>query len=79
MGFAAPATAPAAKPVADLLFTLSASQATFRAADRLVLEGLQATAQVFNTETSAAAAYPLGAPACSFVLPCHNETCQQAS
>lgn len=76
MGFAAPAPAPADKPAADLLFILSASQATFRAADRLILEGLQATAQVFNTETSAATAYPLGAPACLFMLPCYNETCK---
>ena len=58
----APAPAPAAsKPVADLLFTLSAANATFSAADRLELSGLQTTAQAFNTETRATGIYGLGA------------------
>ncbi|KAK9844073.1 hypothetical protein WJX81_003775 [Elliptochloris bilobata] len=57
----APAPAPAAsKPAADLLFTLSASKATFTAADRLTLSGLQTTAQAFNTETRATGIYGLG-------------------
>ena len=60
--FNAPAPAPLAdKPAADLLFTLSASKAVFTAANRLVLEGLQVTAQAFNTRTSASSIYALGA------------------
>ena len=58
----APAPSPAAsKPAADLLFTLSAANATFLAADRLELSGVQATAQAFNTETRATGIYGLGA------------------
>ena len=58
----APAPAPAAnKPAADLLFTLSAANATFLAADRLELSSVQATAQAFNTETRATGIYSLGA------------------
>lgn len=61
MNFNAPAPAPLAdKPAADLLFTLSASKAVFTAADRLVLEGPQLTAQAFNTRTRAASTYTLG-------------------
>ena len=68
MNFNAPAPAPLAdKPAADLLFTLSASKAVFTGADRLVLEGLQMTAQAFNTRTRAASTYALGALA----RPCH--------
>ncbi len=59
----APAPAPAAKPLADLLFTLSASKAVFASPSQLVLEGLQATATGFNTETRATATYTIGAPA----------------
>lgn len=77
----APAPAPAAsKPVADLLFTLSAANATFPAADRLELSGLQTTAQAFNTETRATGIYGLGALLLDIepLAPAHTEGCSEA-
>ena len=71
----APAPAPAAsKPVADLLFTLSAANATFSSADRLELSGLQTTAQAFNTETRATGIYGLGALLLHFKPLAHART-----
>lgn len=78
----APAPAPAAsKPVADLLFTLSAADAVFSSADRLELSGVQTTAQAFNTETRATGIYGLGAllpalnPCCLLILRAAVRTC----